>query len=203
MSIAAKRICLYFGSFNPIHIGHLVLARYARDRVGFDEVWLVLSPLNPQKQGRDQLPYDSRVKLIEHSLEGERGLRLCTLERYLPSPHYTVRSVRALRMLYPEAVFALLIGADNLASLSSWYETERLQRAVSIYVYPRPGVDLADSKIQPQGEDIHICADAPLVDISSTEIRQAIYRGEPIEHLLPRRDLAPMLREQLLALSAH
>lgn len=203
MPKATKRICLYFGSFNPIHIGHLALARYARDRIGFDEVWLVLSPLNPHKQGRDQLPYDSRVELIECSLEGEQGLQLCTIERHLPSPHYTIRSIRALRMLYPQVAFALLIGADNLTSLPSWYETERLQRAVSIYVYPRPGADLADSKMLQGGEDIHICADAPLVDISSTEIRRAIYQGESIGHLLPRKDLEPMLREQLLALFAH
>ncbi len=202
MSKGTRRVCLYFGSFNPIHLGHLTLARYARERIGFDEVWLVLSPLNPHKLASGQLPYESRVELILRSLEGERGIRLCTLERDLPAPHYTVRSVRALKMLHPEVAFSLLIGADNLTSLPAWYQSERLRRAVSIYVYPRPGVELAMSKDLPQGEDILYCYDAPLVNISSTEIRRAASQGMPIGHLIPRPDLEAVFLEHLEALSA-
>lgn len=201
MAKGTKRICLYFGSFNPIHIGHLALARYARDRIGFDEVWLVLSPLNPHKRYRDQLPYSIRAEFVRLSIEGELGIRLCTIEQYLPAPHYTVRSVRALKMLYPEISFSLLIGADNLTSLPQWYESERLQKNVSIYVYPRPGTDLDDSKLSLQSDNIHICTDAPLMEVSSSKIRERIFEGKPIGYMLPRVEFESVLKEQLLALS--
>lgn len=135
---AKGRICLYPGSFNPLHVGHMMLAHYAHEHLGFDEVWLVLSPLNPLKDSRDTLPYTLRRQLIECAIAPYPYLRLETLEAHLPQPHYTVRSLRALHLLHPKATFAMLMGADSLASIGRWYEAERLLQETELYVYPRP-----------------------------------------------------------------
>lgn len=133
------RICLYPGSFNPLHVGHMMLAHYAHEHLGFDEVWLVLSPLNPLKDSRDTLPYTLRRQLIECAIAPYPYLRLETLEAHLPLPHYTVRSLRALRLLHPKVTFAMLMGADSLASIGRWHQSARLLQELELYVYPRPG----------------------------------------------------------------
>lgn len=184
-----RSICLYFGSFNPLHRGHIALARYAREQLGFDEVWLVLSPVNPHKDRRDQLPYSLRAELIVDALAEYSGLSLCRIEEWLPAPHYTVRSLRALRMLHPTARLSLLIGADNLLGITRWYAWERLLHATPLYVYPRPGHAPSAQQAAPQLPDYtHIvyCTDAPELDISSSEIRDALHRGIDLSHQLPK-----------------
>lgn len=119
-------------------MGHMMLAHYAHEHLGFDEVWLMLSPLNPLKDSRDALPYALRRQLIECAIAPYPYLRLETLEAHLPQPHYTVRSLRALHLLHPKATFAMLMGSDSLASIGRWYEAERLLQETELYVYPRP-----------------------------------------------------------------
>ncbi|MDO4691762.1 MAG: nicotinate (nicotinamide) nucleotide adenylyltransferase [Porphyromonadaceae bacterium] len=184
MTTPTRRVCLYFGSFNPFHQGHLALARYAHRRLGFDEIWLVLSPLNPLKSQADQLPYAVRAELIEASIRGEEGLKLCNLEVDLPQPRYTIRSLRALRLLHPQVEFSMLIGADNLLILPSWHQYERLLRSTPLYVYPRPGYEVKELPSWCKGASVHYCADAPQADISSSLIRQAMAEGRDLrEHL--------------------
>lgn len=172
------RTCLFFGSFNPIHYGHLALAEYARDILGCKEVWLILSPLNPHKKKSELLPYSLRRDFIVHCLKGRTGIRLIELERYLPSPLYTVRSVQALKLLSPKRDFSLLIGGDNLAMVPTWYKWERLLELVHLYVYPRVGYNGSLSLIPHQ-----VCQGAPEFDISSTLIRDLLSKGEDISHL--------------------
>lgn len=192
----SRRICLYFGSFNPLHLGHLALARYAREQLGFDGVWLVLSPVNPHKSPYDQLPYAYRAKLIREAIAPHAGLRLCTIEDDLPHPHYTVRTLRALGMLYPHDSPSLLIGADNLLGITRWYAWERLLASTPLYVYPRPGYDLSSFSANDLRTDLsldgmptpHICWDAPQLELSSSAIRSAARSGLDLSHYLPVPD---------------
>lgn len=202
MTSASRRVCLYFGSFNPIHRGHLSLARYAQGELGFDEVWLVLSPLNPLKSQADQLPYALRRDLVEASIREEEGLRLCSLEVDLPQPRYTIRSLRALRMLYPRTEFSMLIGADNLLILPSWHQYERLLHSTALYVYPRPGHEVVELPLWCKGAEVHYCADAPQMDISSSFIRQAIAEHRDVREYLGTPALWGRVAEALQQRSA-
>lgn len=178
-------ICLYFGSFNPVHIGHLALARYARDVLRFDEVWLVLSPLNPLKRVEDQLPFDFRLRMLESAIAPYPGIRAETIETILPAPRYTIRTIRALMALHPEASFSLLIGADNLLILDRWHDYERLLQTVPLFVYPRPGYSVEHLPEWAEKANLHLCHDAPQMGVSSSEIRAAVRSGLDLRSWLP------------------
>lgn len=180
-----RRVCLYFGSFNPLHIGHLALARYAVAQLEHDEVWLVLSPVNPHKAPGDQLPYAYRYTLIAEAIADEPQIAVSIIERTLPRPHYTIRTLRALQMLHPEVDFSLLIGADNLAKIQSWYAWRRLVASLPLYVYPRPHYDSPMSPLEASMGQVQICHDAPQIDISSSQIRQAARSGGDARAWLP------------------
>lgn len=199
-----KRVCLYFGSFNPIHLGHLTLARYTLSYAGVDELWFVLSPSSPHKQGRIQLSANRRAYYIEQAIGTEPAMRLCRVEECLPRPSYTVRTLRALELLHPGTSFCILMGADNLAGLSSWHEYRRLLGNYRLLVYPRPGYPLEEvaaqlstsSETAEQAQHIELL-DAPLIDLSSTQIRQAALSGADLSSSLPRPELWEELREEL------
>ena len=174
-------ICLYFGSFNPFHKAHLALTRYALKQLGFTEVWLILSPLNPQKDIKKQLPYELRKAIILDAIEGETNIKLVEIERNLPRPLYTIRTVQALKLLYPHEQFSMLIGSDNLLSFSSWHHPHELLKLISLFVYPRPDYPLesADPSIP-----YTACLDAPQSNLSASSIRQALDEGKEVAHLL-------------------
>ncbi|MGP1499737.1 MAG: nicotinate (nicotinamide) nucleotide adenylyltransferase [Porphyromonas sp.] len=174
-------VCLYFGSFNPFHKAHLALACYALKQLGFTEVWLILSPLNPQKDIKNQLPYELRREIILDTIEGETNIKLVEIERNLPRPLYTIRTVQALKLLYPHEQFSMLIGSDNLLSFSSWHRPHELLKLISLFVYPRPGYPLeaADPSIP-----YTACLDAPQSNLSASSIRQALDEGKEVAHLL-------------------
>ena len=174
-------VCLYFGSFNPFHKVHLALARYALKQLGFTEVWLILSPLNPQKDIKKQLPYELRKAIILDAIEGETNIKLVEIERNLPRPLYTIRTVQALKLLYPHEQFSMLIGSDNLLSFSSWHHPHELLKLISLFVYPRPDYPLesADPSIP-----YTACLDAPQSNLSASSIRQALDEGKEVAHLL-------------------
>ncbi len=165
-----KNVCLYFGSFNPLHIGHLAIANYLAIREGIDEVWFVLSPLNPWKDLSEQLPFERRAEVIRQATAGDSRFRLSTIENLLPRPHYTISSIRALEIAHPDVRFCLLIGADNWLKLDHWHEYKRLFEHVTCYIYPRRGCDVDPD--QYEYEAIYL-SDAPLIEISSTDIRRA------------------------------
>lgn len=169
-----KQVLLYFGSFNPIHTGHLALAEYALAHTPTDELWFVLSPQNPLKQ--DSGLWDDKFRLQLARIAAEpRGMQVSDIEFSLPRPNYTYRTLQALSARYPGIEFSMLIGADNYNLFSRWRNHCEILARYRIYVYPRAGID-ADRTQFPQMTWL----DAPLLPISSTQIREKLAAHEPI-----------------------
>ncbi len=183
------RVCLYFGSFNPFHIGHHALATYMMKTYKFDKLLFVLSPLNPQKKSSTMMPFVFRRNFLEACISEDEAMEVCTLETRLPEPHYTIRSLNALRLLMPSAEFSLLIGADNLVKLNTWYNYQGLADFCELYVYPREGYDLSKGLDFDFEGKVHICENVPMIDVSSTEIREAIRTGQDLRCLIPKPEL--------------
>ena len=168
-----REVCLYFGSFNPLHRAHQSLIRYALESLPCQEVWLVLSPVKPLKSPSSQLPFAWRVDYIRTAIADDPRVKLVTLEDILPSPHYTVHTLRALRLLHPNCHFSLFIGSDNLQLLDRWYDYERLLATTPLHVYPRPGYDIHPEDLSRLGGEIHLHPEAPEMLLSATELREA------------------------------
>ena len=176
------KIGIFGGSFNPIHVGHIALARQLRQLAGLDEVWLMVSPQNPLKQGRSDLLDDHlRYQLARLALHGERGIVASDYELHLPKPSYTWNTLQQLKADYPNDEFVLLIGGDNWELFPRWYKAGDILREHRIVVYPRRGSDLDRSTLPPSVT----VAETELLDISSTEIRRRISEGRSISGLVP------------------
>jgi nicotinate-nucleotide adenylyltransferase len=174
------RVGLLFGSFNPVHVGHLILAEHFATRTDLTEVWLVVTPHNPFKAAADLLPDTERLRFVELALAGNSHLRAETIEFDLPRPSYTIATLDALRQRHPTHDFVLLMGADNLSGLPRWQESARLLAETDIYVYPRPGAVLPDLAAFPR---VQVMV-APLLDISATYIRESLRAGKSIRYLV-------------------
>lgn len=172
-----REICLYFGSFNPLHRAHLQLIRYALECLPCEEVWLVLSPVNPLKSPETQLPFAFRADYIRTALRSEERVRVVTLEEHLPVPHYTVHTLQALRLLYPDCHFSLFIGSDNLLQLERWHDYRQLLHLTPLHVYPRPGYEVHPEDLERLGGQITLHPEAPQSTLSATELREAILTG--------------------------
>ena len=175
------RVGLLFGSFNPVHIGHLILAEHFATRTDLAEVWLVVTPHNPFKAAAGLLPDAERLRLVELALAGNPHLRAESIEFGLPRPSYTITTLDALRLRHPAHDFVLLMGADNLPGLPRWQEAARLLAEVDVYVYPRTGTNLPELTQFPR---VRLMA-APLLDISATYIRESLGAGKSIRYLVP------------------
>ncbi|MBP5777190.1 MAG: nicotinate (nicotinamide) nucleotide adenylyltransferase [Prevotella sp.] len=159
---------IFGGSFNPIHNGHISLARQLKERAGLDEVWLMVSPQNPLKQNMELLDDEARFEMAKAALDGEKGIIASDYEMHLPKPSYTWNTLEALKQEFPDREFVLMIGGDNWEHFDRWYRAEDIKKAYKIVVYTRtPG-------------------DPGFIDISSTEIRQRIREGKSIRRLVPR-----------------
>ena len=175
-------IGLFGGSFNPIHVGHISQARQLRQLAGLDEVWLMVSPQNPLKQGSTDLLDDQlRYQLARIALHGEEGIKACDYELRLPKPSYTWNTLQHLRQDFPDDTFVLLIGGDNWQHFHRWYKADDILREYQIVVYPRRGSDFDDTSLPP-GVTI---VNTQLLDISSTEIRRRVSQGKSIQGLVP------------------
>lgn len=177
MPSSQREVCLYFGSFNPLHRAHLGLIRYALAHLPCQEVWLVLSPVNPLKDPTSQLPFSFRTRYIEQAISGEKRLRLVTLEDHLPAPHYTVRTLQALRLLHPDCRFSLFVGSDNLLLLERWHDYERLLSTTPLHVYPRPDYPVTEETLARLGGEIYLHPEAPQSSLSATALREAALLG--------------------------
>ena len=178
-----KKIGLFFGSFNPVHNGHLILAQYMAEHSDLDEVWLVLSPQNPLKERRSLAPDYDRLDLLEIALREHPKLRTCDIEFRLPKPSYTIDTLTYLGEQYPNFEFVLLLGADNIETLPRWKNYERLLASYAIYYYPRPGYQ-APAEVLAQGR--FSCVEGtPLMELSSTQIRQLLRQGKSIRYWVP------------------
>lgn len=175
------RTGIYGGSFNPIHNGHLAIAREIRRRAALDEVWLMVSPQNPLKQVSDLLPDGQRLDMTRRAVEGEEGLVACDFEFHLPRPSYTWHTLTALSRDFPNREFVLLIGADNWAVFDRWYRGEDIVRQYEVVIYPREGSPVDAGALPPNVRLV----ETPLHDVSSTQVRQLIREGRDISQFVP------------------
>jgi len=185
MDQAKQNIGLYFGSFNPIHNGHIAIANYLLDTTEMDEVWFVVSPQSPFKQEDSLLDDDHRLALILLAIENNKRLRACNIEFTMPKPSYTINTLEALHKKYPLTNFALIMGADNLETFHKWKNFEEIINHHCIYVYPRSHADKGNAGKHPSV----IMIDAPLLEISSTTIREYIRSGKDAGPFLPEKVL--------------
>ena len=164
-------VLLYFGSFNPIHNGHLAVARYVVVEGVAEEVWLVVSPQNPHKAQADLAPEELRLEMARRAVKGIEGVKVCDVEFGLPRPSYTIDTLDHLRKLHPDKEFALLGGGDIAATIHTWKEYERLIGEHKIYIYPR-------GENEQFGEPFVMLPNAPKMEHSSTQVRRMITEGK-------------------------
>ncbi len=170
---------LFFGSFNPVHIGHLAIANYMLEFTDLEEVWLVVSPQNPLKSKNGLLGAQHRLHLVHLALNDHPRIRACDVEFRMPVPSFTIDTVAYLSDKHPKYQFVLIMGSDGLASFPKWKNAEVLRELCPRYIYPRPGSPL------PADEPGLVVVPAPLMDISSSFIRQAIASGKDVPFFLP------------------
>lgn len=174
------KVGIFGGSFNPIHTGHIALAKSLCEKAGLDEVWFMVSPMNPFKQtATDLLDDNLRLELVKKTLENEPQLKACDYEFHLPKPSYTWHTLQAISRDYSGIEFTLLIGGDNWAAFDKWYHHEDILAHFPIVVYPRQDCTIGEV---PAGVSI---VETPLLNISSTEIRQHIKAGKSIKGMVP------------------
>jgi nicotinate-nucleotide adenylyltransferase len=176
------KIGLYFGTFNPVHIGHLIIANHLAEHAGLDQVWLVVTPHNPHKAKQTLLDDYKRLEMVFLATENYPKIKPSDIEFRLPQPNYTVNTLAHLHDKYPQHEFALIMGEDNLHSLHKWKNHDVLLENYGIFVYPRLGTTAEnDFAAHPNIRFI----DAPVVEISSTFIRDNIKSGKNVRALLP------------------
>lgn len=181
---------IYSGSFNPIHIGHLALANWLCEFGGMDEIWFLVTPHNPLKK-RDELMDDNlRYQMVKAAVGDYSKFKASNFEFNLPKPTYTITTLRSLQQAYPDRDFHLIIGADNWASIEQWKDYQALLSEFPILIYPRKGFDI---RIPEHNSHIRQ-VDAPLIEISSTFIRQALNTGKDVRFFIPEA-----IRKTLLA----
>lgn len=181
-SFPAKETGLYFGSFNPIHIGHLAIANYMVEFAGLHEFWFVVSPQNPHKQKASLLNDYDRLEMVQLAVADDYRFQVSDIEFFLPKPSYTVDTLAYLSDRNPGRNFKVLMGSDNLENFHKWKNYETIVENYGVLVYPRPGFDAA--KV-PQHKNIFVAGGAPLMEISSSFIRKAIKNGKDVRHFLP------------------
>src|ERR1700739_1424582 len=182
MAISSKKTGLFFGSFNPIHIGHLVIAEYMVEFTNLDKVWFVISPQNPLKPEKSLLSETHRLQMVRRAIEFDNRFKASTIEFDMPRPSYTINTLTHLKEKYPKQEFALIMGADNITTLHKWKNYEQLLEQFEIYVYPRK--ESFDIPAYAQRPSVHI-TEAPVMEISSTFIRNAIKDKKDVRHMLP------------------
>jgi len=176
------RVGLYFGSFNPIHHGHLLIASYVLQNTNLQQVWFVVSPQNPLKPAATLLNEYHRLHLVQLAIEGANDLRASDIEFRLPKPSYTANTLAYLQEKYPSHEFSIIMGSDSFQNLPKWKNADWLLRNYPIYVYKRPGH--LNLPVYEGAKEIHELA-APLLPISSTDVRKHIREGETIRYLVP------------------
>ena len=184
------RTGIYGGSFNPIHKGHIALARQMLDKGLMDEVWFVVSPQNPLKQSNsDLLADEKRLELARLALKNEQGMVAQDFEFHLPKPSYTWNTLQAMSAQFPDRQFILIIGADNWNLFPRWYHYQDILDHYSLVIYPREGTDI-DASTLPENVKL---LDAQLHKVSSTQIRQRIKEGKSVRNLIPKAILSKAL----------
>lgn len=179
-----KKVGLFFGSFNPIHIGHLILANYILENSDMHELWFVVSPQNPFKEKKSLLNDHNRLDMVQLAIQNYPKMRASSVEFSLPTPSYTIDTLTYLKEKYPDISFALIMGEDNLSGLHKWKNSEKLIESHQIIVYPRLFEDQKPASELLQHPNISLVS-APVIEISATEIRNMIKAGKNVRPMLP------------------
>ncbi len=174
------KIGLYFGSFNPVHNGHLIIAQHILNETGLAQVWFVVSPQNPFKPQNQLLSEYDRLYLVKLAIEKSAHLKAVDIEFHLPKPSYTVNTLAYLKEKYPKHEFAIIMGSDSLQNLDQWKNADYIMENYPVYVYTRPGFEAKQKKVKRL-----ILVTAPLLEISATHIRELIQSGKSIRFLVP------------------
>lgn len=177
----AQKIGLFFGSFNPIHVGHLIIANIMAENTDLKKVWFVVSPQNPFKPAKSLLHEFDRFDMVRSAIHDNYRLEVSDIEFNLPKPNYTIHTLAYLKDKHPDKEFRVIIGEDNLESFQRWKNHEIILRDYGLYVYPRPGVQLSELKVHPNVKFV----EAPLLDISATYIRNCVKDGKSIRYMVP------------------
>ncbi len=174
------KIGLYFGSFNPIHIGHLIIAGHILNETSLQKIWFVVSPQNPFKHSTSLLNEYDRLHLVQKAIEPDIRLRAIDIEFSLPKPSYTIHTMAYLQEKYPSYEFSIIMGSDSFQNIHKWKNGEAILERYPILVYRRPGFE-----IEKAGQPNVTILDAPLLDISATHIRELVRTGKSIKYLVP------------------
>lgn len=183
MAANNKKIGLFFGSFNPIHTGHLIIANYMLEFTALNEIWFVVSPQNPLKKRASLLADYHRLEMVNIAIENNAQMKSCDIEFKLSKPSYTIDTLTFLKEKYPLKDFVLIMGADSLQSLRKWKNFRQLLEFYEIYVYPRPGSDGGEFITHKKVTKV----DSPMIEISSSFIRKAIREKKNIDYFLPEK----------------
>ncbi|HEY0677130.1 MAG TPA: nicotinate (nicotinamide) nucleotide adenylyltransferase [Chitinophagaceae bacterium] len=175
------RIGLYFGSFNPVHTGHLIIANHIRQQADLNQVWFVVSPQNPFKPSGTLLNEFHRLALLQLAIDDEPGLKASDIEFRLPRPSYTADTLAYLQEKYPRHEFSVIMGSDSYQNISKWKNPDYILKHHTIYIYKRPEVEIPK---QAAHQNVKIL-DAPLLEISATHIRNNVREGKSIRYLVP------------------
>jgi len=175
------KVGLFFGSFNPVHTGHLVLANYFAEFTDLQEVWFVVSPHNPLKEKNSLLKDYHRLELVNRAIGDYPKFKASNIEFRLPQPNYTVNTLAHLYEKYPKHEFCLIMGSDNLSSFEKWKNYESILEYHFLYVYPRSGFDGGEFREHPKVK----WTEAPQMEISSTFIRNAVRAGKDVRFYMP------------------
>ncbi|MFY0606352.1 MAG: nicotinate-nucleotide adenylyltransferase [Cyclobacteriaceae bacterium] len=177
------KVGLFFGSFNPIHVGHLIIANVIRETTPIDEIWFVVSPQNPFKKNKGLLHEFDRIDLVRAAIEDDYHFKASDVEFGMPRPSYTIDTLTVLAEKYPQHEFSLIIGEDNLGSFRKWKNHQSILEHFQLIVYPRPHSkpsDLLD-------HESVLVVEAPMMEISATLIRKMIKSNQSIKYLVPHR----------------
>ena len=178
------QVGIFSGSFNPIHVGHLILANYMSEFTYLDEVWMLVSPHNPLKKADDLLEDDVRLKMTELALENFDRLKVSDVEFHMPKPSYTINTLTKLSEENPDTEFSLIIGGDNWTKFSLWKEYEKILNNYKILIYPR----LGEKVIIPDNLSKNVqVVSAPIIEVSSTFIRKSIREGKNMRAFVPEK----------------
>lgn len=177
-----EKVGLFFGSFNPIHNGHLMLANYLAEYGELDEIWFVVSPQNPFKDKKSLLADRHRMYMVEMAVKGDERFQVCDIEFYMPQPSYTIDTLTRLQERHPNTDFYLICGMDNIERFTKWKNYEMILKYHHILIYPRKGYASNEMVNHPSVTVI----EAPEIEVSSTFIRNAIAEGRDVRYFMPK-----------------
>lgn len=181
-----QKVGLYFGSFNPIHQGHLIIGNFMIENAGLDEVWFVVSPQNPHKRSRNLLNEYDRLALVEKAIEDNDNFKASNIEFSLPKPSYTIDTLTYLSEQFPQKEFYIIIGGDSYLNIHSWKNADVLLKKYKILVYQRPGYEDYAATEAMEHQSVRFF-DAPYINLSASYIREQLKHKKSIKYLLPEQ----------------